>query len=157
VIPYPQQSSATFPSSVARAIRAVIVQLRKMSPRVRLGLTALGFLLTGPVSLLPRATAAQSTPGGERAFAISARRYGFSPNRIEVVQGDLVTIEVKTEDIAHSLTIDDYRIAKRISPGQPVMLEFRAERSGTFPFYCNLQIDDGCRRMRGELVVKPRP
>ena len=72
------------------------------------------------------------------------------------MQGDLVTIELKTEDIAHSLTIDDYRIAKRINPGRPVTLEFRAERSGTFPFYCNLQIDDGCRRMRGELVVKPR-
>jgi cytochrome c oxidase subunit 2 len=128
-----------------------------MSPRVRLGLTALGFLLTGAATRLPRATiAAQSTPTGERTFSISAKRYAFSPNRIEVVQGDLVTIELKTEDIAHSLTIDDYRIAKRINPGRPVTLEFRAERSGTFPFYCNLQIDDGCRRMRGELVVKPR-
>ena len=130
-----------------------------MSPRVRLGFTALGLLLTGPVIRLPHPTVvvAQSNPVADRIFSISARRYAFSPNRIEVVQGDLVTIELKTEDIAHSLTIDDYRIAKRISPGRPVTLEFRAERAGTFPFYCNLQIDDGCRRMRGELVVKPRP
>ena len=128
-----------------------------MSPRVRLGFAAVGCLLTGAVIRLPReTTAAQSIPAGERTFSISAKRYAFSPNRIEIVQGDLVTIELKTEDIAHSLTIDDYRIAKRISPGLPVKLEFRAERSGTFPFYCNLQIDDGCRRMRGELVIKPR-
>ena len=31
-----------------------------------------------------------------------------------------------------------------------------AEKAGTFPFYCNLQTEDGCRQMRGELVVKPR-
>jgi cytochrome c oxidase subunit 2 len=128
-----------------------------MSPRVRLCLTALGFLLAGPVFRLPHQTiTAQSNPEGDRIISISARRYAFSPARIEVVQGDLVTIELKTEDIAHSLTIDDYRIAKRISPGRPVKFEFRAERAGTFPFYCNLQLEDGCRRMRGELIVKPR-
>jgi heme/copper-type cytochrome/quinol oxidase subunit 2 len=37
-----------------------------------------------------------------------------------------------------------------------VTFEFRADRAGTFPFYCNLTIDDGCREMRGELVVTPR-
>jgi heme/copper-type cytochrome/quinol oxidase subunit 2 len=91
-----------------------------------------------------------------RPWQISASRYRFDPPRIEVFQDDLVKVELRTEDIAHSLTIDAYRIAKRVSPGQPVTFEFRADQPGTFPFYCNLQIDDGCRRMRGELVVKPR-
>ena len=54
------------------------------------------------------------------------------------------------------MTIDAYRISKRVSPGAPVTFEFRADREGTFPFYCNLQIDDGCRQMRGELIVRPR-
>ena len=84
-----------------------------------------------------------------------ARRYAFVPARIEVFEGDLVKIELRTDDIAHSLTIDDYRIAKRVGPGQPVTFEFRAERAGTFPFYCDLQNEAGCRTMRGELVVKP--
>jgi heme/copper-type cytochrome/quinol oxidase subunit 2 len=89
-------------------------------------------------------------------WQVSASRYRFDPPRIEVFQDDLVKIELRTRDIAHSLTIDAYRIAKRVSPGQPVTFEFRADQPGTFPFYCNLQIDDGCRQMRGELVVKPR-
>ena len=84
------------------------------------------------------------------------RRYAFNPPRIEVNQDDLVKIELRTEDIAHSLTIDAYRIAKRVGPGHPVTFEFRADRAGTFPYYCNLQIDDGCRQMHGELVVRPR-
>jgi heme/copper-type cytochrome/quinol oxidase subunit 2 len=91
-----------------------------------------------------------------KLFSVSAHRYAFEPKRIEVNQDDLVKIELSTADIAHSLTIDDYRIAKRVGPGQPVTFEFRADRPGTFPYYCNLQGEDGCRQMRGVLVVKPR-
>jgi nitrous-oxide reductase len=91
-----------------------------------------------------------------KPFAVTARRYKFEPARIEVVQDDLVKIELKTEDIAHSWTVDAYRIAKRVSPGHPVTFEFRADKAGTFPFYCDLKTEDGCRQMRGELVVRPR-
>ncbi len=91
-----------------------------------------------------------------RSWNVTASRYKFSPSRIEVSQNDLVKIELRSEDIAHSLTIDAYRIAKRVSPSHPITFEFRADQPGTFPFYCNLQIEDGCRQMHGELVVKPR-
>src|SRR5207248_2273013 len=91
-----------------------------------------------------------------RHSLVLASRYKFLPSRIEVTENDLVKIELRTEDIAHSLTIDTYRIAKRVSPGQPVTFEFRADRPGTFPYYCNLQLEDGCRQMHGELIVKPR-
>jgi nitrous-oxide reductase len=91
-----------------------------------------------------------------KPFSVRAHRFAFEPARIEVNQDDLVKIELRTDDIAHSLTIDDYRIAKRVGPGQPVTFEFRADRAGTFPYYCNLQVEDGCRQMRGVLVVKPR-
>jgi len=91
-----------------------------------------------------------------RPFSVVARRYKFEPARIEVFQDDLVRIDLKTEDIAHSWTVDEYRIAKRAGPGHPVSFEFRADKVGTFPFYCSLQTEDGCRQMRGELVVKRR-
>jgi len=91
-----------------------------------------------------------------RPTLVTASRYKFDPPRIEVIQDDLVRIDLKTTDIAHSFTIDAYRIAKRVGPGQPVTFEFRADKIGTFPFYCNLQIDDGCRQMRGVLVVRAR-
>jgi cytochrome c oxidase subunit 2 len=99
---------------------------------------------------------AQEQAPTARPFAVTAHRYKFNPPRIEVFQDDLVRIELKTDDIAHSMTLDAYRISKRVSPGQPVTFEFRADKTGTFPFYCNLQAEDGCRQMRGELVVRPR-
>ena len=126
----------------------------------RLGLATLCVILAVIAGLLTVQTAGHSAVvqiqgPTERPFSVTARRYAFAPARIEVFEGDLVKIELRTEDIAHSLTIDDYRIAKRVGPGQPVTFEFRAERAGTFPFYCDLQSEAGCRKMRGELVVKP--
>ena len=108
------------------------------------------------VALAAAGLTAQDQGPTERPFAVSAHRYTFDPPRIEVNQDDLVKIELRATDIAHSLTIDAYRIAKRAGPDHPVTFEFRADRAGTFPYYCNLQIEDGCRRMRGELVVRPR-
>jgi heme/copper-type cytochrome/quinol oxidase subunit 2 len=107
-------------------------------------------------ALLAAAAAPQDQGPTAKLFTVSAHRYAFEPARLEVNQDDLVKIELRTEDIAHSLTIDEYRIAKRVGPGQPVTFEFRADRAGTFPYYCSLQIEDGCRQMRGVLVVKPR-
>jgi heme/copper-type cytochrome/quinol oxidase subunit 2 len=134
-----------------------------MRPRIAVlgavSLLAVGMLaqwgMLAELDIQPRA-AAQTQGPSERPFVVVARRYSFSPARIEVFEGDLVRIELRTDDIAHSLTIEGLRIAKRVGPERPVSFEFRAERPGVFPFYCDLKIDDGCRRMRGELVVQPR-
>ena len=108
------------------------------------------------VALLAAGGSAQDQGPTTRTFAVGAHKYTFNPPRIEVNQDDLIRITLDADDIAHSLTIDAYRIAKRAHPGQPVTFEFRADQPGTFPYYCNLQLDDGCRRMRGELIVRPR-
>jgi heme/copper-type cytochrome/quinol oxidase subunit 2 len=103
-----------------------------------------------------RPAAAQDQASTVRPWTVTASRYRFDPPRIEVFQDDLVKIDLRTDDIAHSMTIDAYRLAKRVSPGQSVTFEFRADQPGAFLYYCNLQIEDGCRQMRGELLVKPR-
>ena len=123
--------------------------------RVRslLGLTAVGIAVLAVTGVLQ--VSAQQ-PGVQRHVQVTARKYSFTPGRIEVNQDDLVKITLHSEDIAHSLTIDGYRIAKRVGGGQTVTFEFRADQTGTFPIYCNLRQDDGCQKMRGELVVKPR-
>lgn len=102
----------------------------------------------------PGVSEAQEQAPARRSVNVSARKYAFSPSRIEVRQGDIVQVTLSASDIAHSFTIDEYRIAKRAAPGQPVTFEFRADRSGSFRFYCNLKQDDGCRDMHGVLVVR---
>ena len=107
----------------------------------------------GVLGLLWTATDAREQ-GKVVEISIDGDHYAFSPARIEVQKDDLVKITFHARDIAHSFTIDAYRIAKRAAAGQSTVFEFRADQTGTFPFYCNLTQDDKCRQMKGEFVVR---
>jgi cytochrome c oxidase subunit 2 len=109
-------------------------------------------LIAGVIICAAAAAGAQS----KREFAVHAKRFAFSPQRIEVAQDDMVKVTFTADDIAHSFTIDGYRIAKRAEAGQTVTFEFRADQPGTHRIYCNLSNDDGCRRMHAELVVRAK-
>jgi heme/copper-type cytochrome/quinol oxidase subunit 2 len=114
---------------------------------------AIALLLTATVG---SGVAVLAQEQGRHEITLTAKRYAFSQPRIEVAANDVVKITLVAEDIPHSFTVDEYRISKRAAPGRSVTFEFRADKAGTFTFYCNLTIDDGCREMRGELVVTPR-
>jgi heme/copper-type cytochrome/quinol oxidase subunit 2 len=111
---------------------------------------AIAALTALPFAIRPTAGAQAAT----RAFTIDGDHFAFAPARIEVNKDDVVKITFTAKDIAHSFTIDNYRIAKRAAAGQTVTFEFRADQPGTFRFYCNLTQDDGCKNMRGELRVR---
>ena len=125
---------------------------RALLAGLALGAGALVVLAGGDGWALAGVRAQEQAPV-QRAISISARKFAFEPGRVEVNQNDLVRITLRSEDIRHSFTIDAYRIAKLVNGGQTVTFEFRADQAGTFPVYCNLRQDDGCRKMRGELVV----
>jgi plastocyanin len=95
----------------------------------------------------------QQTPHHE--FVVHARRYAFEPARLEVHQGDLVRITLRTDDIPHSFVVDALRIAKKATADHSVTFELLADRAGVYPYYCNLTLEDGCRTMTGQLVVLP--
>ena len=118
--------------------------MRRMSTFALLALSA---GLSGPSAAVPQ----QTTPHHE--FDVGARRYEFVPSRLEVHAGDLVRITVRSQDIAHSFVVDAYRIAKRAAGGGSVTFEFLADQQGEFAFYCNLRNEEGCRNMKGTLVV----
>ena len=112
-----------------------------------------GVLLAGPT--VARLLAQDQAPN-RREFTIVAKDFQYSPTRIEVMQDDLVKLTVRSADIAHSFTIDEYRIVKRVPAGGSTTFEFQADRAGTFPFYCTLTSDPGHKMMHGELVVRAK-
>jgi heme/copper-type cytochrome/quinol oxidase subunit 2 len=89
-----------------------------------------------------------------REIHVRGNEFAYAPAAIEVQKDDLVKITFNSVDMAHSFTIDSYRIAKRAGAGQTVVFEFRADQTGRFPIYCSLAQDDRCRQMKGELVVR---
>ena len=121
---------------------------------------SLGFLLLGVGGVIVAAPAvgrllAQEAPN-RREFTIVAKDFHYAPTRVEVMQDDLVKLTVRSEDIAHSFTIDEYRISKRVPAGGSTTFEFQVDRPGTFAFYCGLTGDPGHKMMRGELGVRGR-
>jgi heme/copper-type cytochrome/quinol oxidase subunit 2 len=111
-------------------------------------------LVAGPFLL--RLFAQDQVPN-RRELTLKARDFHFLPERLEVMQDDLVKLTLQSEDHTYSFTIDEYRVSRRIPAGGTTMLEFRADRTGTFAFYSSMTADSRHTQMRGELVVRPRP
>ena len=117
-------------------------------------------LLTGGALVaarpLVRVLAGQEQAPNRPEFTLVARKYRFAPDRIVVSQDDLVKVTIRSEDVAYSFAIDEYRIVRRVPAGGSTTFEFRADRPGTFRFYSNLTNDSGHAEMQGQLVVRPR-
>ncbi len=114
-------------------------------------------LVAAPAAVrLFAAPGAQEQAPNRRDVTLTGHDYRFSPDRIEVAQDDLVKLTIRSDDFAYSVTIDAYRISRRVPAGGETTLEFRADRPGTFPFYSNLTTDSRHSAMRGQLVVRPR-
>ena len=105
-------------------------------------------------SVLVLVTLTAQEQGQVREFTISGNHYAFSPAAVAVGRNDLIKITFTAQDQPHSFTIDDYRIVKRAGAGQTVTFEFRADKAGTFTFYCSLSQDPRCKEMKGTLTVR---
>jgi heme/copper-type cytochrome/quinol oxidase subunit 2 len=108
------------------------------------------------VTLLVSAVSAQEPAQNRREFTIVAKDHTFTPDKLDVTQDDLVKITLTSEDVPASFAIDAYRIIKRVAGKTSITFEFRADQAGTFPFYCNLTKDPGCKEMRGVLTVRAK-
>jgi heme/copper-type cytochrome/quinol oxidase subunit 2 len=114
-------------------------------------------ILAGLVAAFATTVAvAQDQAPNRREFKVVAENFRFTPDRIEVSENDLVKVALHGVDQPYTFAIDAYRIVKRVSAGQTISFEFRADQPGTFAFYCNMSADARCREMRGTLVVNAR-
>jgi len=96
----------------------------------------------------------KSFEGEIREFDIIAKQFSFEPSVIEVNEGDLVKIRIRSVDVAHSIAIPDFRISERLNPDEEVEFEFVADKVGEFNFFCNVYCGEGHSEMGGKLVVR---
>ena len=108
------------------------------------------------VPMVRRLFAQEPSAPNRPEFTLTAKNFRYSPDRLEVIQDDLVKVTVRSEDVTYSLTIDEYRVSKRVPAGGTTTLEFRADLPGTFAFYSNLTNDSRHGSTKGQLVVRAR-
>jgi len=110
-----------------------------------------------PAEGSPVGTTPSGTPQGSQAvkeFTIVASQFKFEPSTITVNRGDSVRLRVKSVDVTHGFDIEGYDVERTLAPGQEVVIDFVADKSGEFEFYCNTICGLGHTGMRGKLIVK---
>lgn len=85
-------------------------------------------------------------------------RSHLTPDVIEVNRGDNVTIHLTNieaaKDATHGFAISDHGINLSLEPGEVETIEFIADKSGVFPFYCTEFCSALHLEMTGHLLVK---
>lgn len=89
-----------------------------------------------------------------KVISITAKQWSFDPNPIKVKKGDLVRLEITSIDVAHGFALPDFNIDEVLEPGKKVSVEFLADKTGSFPFFCSISCGRGHYDMSGMLIVE---
>ena len=89
-----------------------------------------------------------------KEFTIVASQWKFEPSTITVNKGDHVRLKIKSVDVTHGIDIEGYEINRELKPGQEVVIDFIADKSGDFEFYCSVVCGAGHKEMEGKLIVR---
>lgn len=111
------------------------------------------------VGLTAAAAWASQVSGGEevRTIDVIASRFKFEPPIISVALGDRVRLRLRSVDRDHRFAIKGFGVKALIpKTGDAVIVEFVANRAGTFEFTCAEYCGTGHSMMKGRLVVLAR-
>jgi len=83
-----------------------------------------------------------------KEFNIDAFQFGYSPDAITVNKGDKVKININNVDVPHGIRIPDLGLK-----GEKT-IEFTADKTGEFIWYCLIPCGQGHMQMKGKLIIK---
>lgn len=128
-----------------------------------IGAVILVIAIIGVMILKPSESISQTTnsvvtnielTGDIKEFEIVATYWEFSPSIMEVNKGDKVELHLQSKEGTHGFVILEFGVSETLKPGEDVHVEFIADKSGTFNFFCSVPCGKGHGAMRGLLVVK---
>lgn len=97
--------------------------------------------------------------GNEVEIWMTAVRSHFTPEHVEIKQGDHVTWHItnveRAYDATHGFSIPLYDINLSIEPGEAVTFEFDATEDGVFSYYCTEFCSALHLEMTGYMLVEP--
>lgn len=91
---------------------------------------------------------------------MTAVRSHFTPDQVEVNEGDTVNFHItsleQAEDQTHGFTIDMYNVNVSLEPGKHENITIKADLPGVYPMYCTEFCSALHLEMQGFLLVKPK-
>ena len=113
-------------------------------------------ILTLTVSILGIVTVAaavRSGPRNEVVIHLTAKKFDFSPAEIKVRKGDQVVLELTSLDREHGFYLPDFGVDAKMKAGGTTRVTFNPNRTGQFPFACDVFCGTGHEDMSGTLIV----
>jgi heme/copper-type cytochrome/quinol oxidase subunit 2 len=85
---------------------------------------------------------------------VTCQKSFYDPEVIHAKLNEPLTIVVTATDVTHGFAIDEFKIAKEVSPGNPVRIQFTPDKAGKFEYYCVVRCGKKHLTMRGTLIVE---
>jgi plastocyanin len=115
-------------------------------------MTSTGEMTQGDTPATGDQTGAVPAEGTVKEFTVDGKNFAFSPALVTVKKGDTVRIKFVNSQGFHDFVIDEFKVATpQIKEGEAVV-EFVADKAGSFEYYCSV----GSHRamgMKGTLTV----
>ena len=73
----------------------------------------------------------------ERVIKITAHKFAYEPDRIDLKVGEPVVLELTSKDVTHGFKIPDLGLRADLEPGETARVRLVPEKAGTFEFYCD--------------------
>jgi cytochrome c oxidase subunit II len=90
---------------------------------------------------------------GPRVIPVSAKKFAYDPDEINLKVGESVAIELKSLDVVMGFNCPDFKVRADILPGRVSRVELKPDKAGTFPFFCDIFCGSGHEDMSGAFIV----
>jgi cytochrome c oxidase subunit 2 len=89
----------------------------------------------------------------EQVIKITAKKFDYTPSGITLKKGVPVILELTTSDILMGFNLPDLGIRTDIIPGQLARVRLVPQKTGSFPFHCDIFCGIGHEDMQGIITV----
>jgi cytochrome c oxidase subunit II len=89
-----------------------------------------------------------------KVIHISAKKFEFTPNVLELKKGEPVVLELTTEDRKHGFKIKELGIDVQIKPGETTRVALTPDKVGEYNFHCSVFCGSHHEDMIGKIIVK---
>jgi len=89
-----------------------------------------------------------------REIEITAKQFEFIPNLIKVKLGENIRLKITSADVTHGFSLPQFGINEVLPPNKTITVEFKANKRGSFSFFCSIPCGSGHSTMRGTFIVE---
>src|SRR5262249_48910104 len=88
-----------------------------------------------------------------QVIKINAKRFDYTPGNLRVKKGQAVVFELSSRDVMMGFNLPDFGLRGDMIPEKVARVQFIADKTGTFTFFCDIFCGTGHEEMHGTITV----